>query len=147
MTKTSWIIAAAAFLADRGAKELAKGIPPEGMTLIPGVLGLRPVRNTGMAFSLLSGHPALLGILSLCVIAAAFLILRGKKLPALSRTGLMMMLGGALGNLTDRLTAGAVPDMIELLFMDFPIFNVADACLVVGCGLVILDLFRGEKHG
>ena len=115
--------------------------------LIPGILGLTPARNTGMAFSLLSGHPWLLAGLSLVMIAGAFLFLRGKQLSPLTRTGLMLMLGGALGNLADRLVLGWVPDMIEFLFVRFAVFNVADACLTVGCGLVILDLFRGEKHG
>ena len=142
----AWI-ALAVFLADRGTKLLWDRIPREGLVLIPGILGLTPARNTGMAFSLLSGHPWLLAGLSLVMIAGAFLFLRGKQLSPLTRTGLMLMLGGALGNLADRLVLGWVPDMIEFLFVRFAVFNVADACLTVGCGLVILDLFRGEKHG
>lgn len=146
MKRYLWI-ALAAFLADRGTKLLWDRIPAGGVTLIPGILGLRPARNTGMAFSLLSGHPWLLAILSLAVLLGAFLFLRGKQLRPLAWTGLMLMLGGAVGNLLDRLFLGWVPDMIEFLFVRFAIFNVADACLTVGCGLVILDLFRGEKHG
>ena len=63
--------------------------------------------------------------------------------------GLMMMLGGACGNLTDRLLAGSVPDMVELLFVRFAIFNAADVCLVAGCALVMADLLLGgrKKHG
>ena len=115
--------------------------------LIPGVIAVRPARNTGMAFSLLSGHPFLLGILSLAILAGAFLALRGRKLSGLARTALALMLGGALGNLADRLLTGYVPDMLEFLFVDFAVFNVADACLVTGCGLAALDLFREGKHG
>ena len=59
----------------------------------------------------------------------------------------MMMLGGAAGNMVDRFLTGFVPDMIEFLFIRFAVFNVADACLVIGCALVIIDLIRGEKHG
>ena len=54
----------------------------------------------------------------------------------------MMMLGGALGNMLDRFLTGFVPDLIEFLFVRFAVFNLADACLVIGCGLVIIDLFR-----
>ena len=144
MKRYGWI-APAVFLADRGTKILWKRIPPEGKTLIPGVLGLRPVRNTGMAFSLFSGKPWLLGILSLCIIAGAFFFLRGRELNGMTRTGLMMMLGGAVGNLVDRLFLGYVPDMIELLFVRFAVFNLADVCLVAGCALVIIDLLREER--
>ena len=146
MRKEAWT-AAGVFLADRLTKALSVRIPPEGTALIPGVLGLRQARNTGMAFSLLSGHPLLLGILSLAILAGAFLALRGRKLSGLARTALALMLGGALGNLADRLLTGYVPDMLEFLFVDFAVFNVADACLVTGCGLAVLDLFREGKHG
>ncbi len=145
MRREAWT-AAAVFAADRIAKALSVRIPPEGTTLIPGVLGLRQARNTGMAFSLLSGHPVLLGILSLAILAGAFVLLRGKKLSGLTRTALALMLGGALGNLADRLLTGYVPDMLEFLFVNFAVFNVADACLVIGCGLAVLDLLREGKH-
>ena len=144
--KTGWI-AAAAFLADRVTKMLSVRIPPRGVTLIPGVLGLRQARNTGMAFSLLSGRPVLLGILSLAVIAGGLIALRKMNFRPLSRIGLMLMLGGAAGNAADRLITGYVPDLIEFLFVSFAVFNVADACIVIGCGLVMLDLFRGDRHG
>ncbi len=98
-----------------------------------------------MAFSLMSGKPWLLGLISLAVIGGAVWFLRGKKLSLLCRIGLMMMLGGAVGNMVDRFFTGYVPDMLELLFVHFAVFNVADVCLVTGCGLVILSLFRKEE--
>ena len=140
-----WGIAAAVWIADRATKILAPGIPETGRTLIPGILGLRYAENRGIAFSLLSGMPWITGVLSLAVMLAAFFVLRRKRLPGLPLTGLMMMLGGAAGNLTDRFMHGFVPDMIEVLFMKFAIFNVADTFLCIGCGLVILHLFFGEK--
>lgn len=147
MRRTFWI-APAVFLADRGVKLLWKRIPAEGRTLIPGVLGLTPARNTGMAFSLFSGRSWLLGLVSLVLIAGALLFLRGKDLRGLTRVGLMMMLGGAAGNMVDRFFLGYVPDMFELLFVRFAVFNVADAFLVTGCALVMIDLlFGGEKNG
>ena len=50
------------------------------------------------------------------------------------------MAGGAAGNMFDRLIRGYVPDMIETLFVNFPVFNIADACLTVGCALVMISL-------
>ena len=114
------ILAAAVWTADRITKVLAPGIPEEGQ--------------------LLSGVPWLPGLLSLAAVIGGFLLLRKKKIHPLAMTGLMMMLGGALGNMVDRFFLGYVPDMIEVLFMEFAIFNVADAFLCVGCALVILRL-------
>jgi signal peptidase II len=135
-----WAVAAAVFIADRVTKILAPGIPENGVVLIPGVIGLRYAENRGIAFSLLSGAPWALGVVSLLMIAAAFFCLRGKKLQPLALTGLMMMLGGAAGNMVDRFVHGFVPDMIEVLFVNFAIFNVADTFLCIGCGLVIISL-------
>lgn len=139
-----WAVAAAVFIADRVTKILAPGIPKNGVVLIPGVIGLRYAENRGIAFSLLSGAPWALGVVSLLIIAAAFFCLRGKKLQPLALTGLMMMLGGAAGNMVDRFVHGFVPDMIEVLFMNFAIFNVADMFLCIGCGLVIISLLRKD---
>ena len=140
--KAMGLIAIAVFAADRVSKILACGIPPEGIPLIPGVVRLRYAENTGAAFSMLSGHPWLLGVLSLLIIICGFLFLRKKTLPALAMTGLMMMLGGAAGNMADRFATGFVPDMIELLFVRFAIFNVADSFLCIGCALTAVSLLR-----
>ena len=132
-------------IADRAAKELAPGIPEGGIALIPGVIGLRYAENQGIAFSLLSGQPRLLGILSILLIALGWWFLRKKQLKPLPLFSLMLMLGGALGNLPDRLIRGYVPDMIEVLFVNFAIFNIADACLTTGCALMIISLlFRAD---
>lgn len=139
------VLAGAVVAADRVTKMLAPGLPADGVTLIPGVIGLRYAENKGMAFSMLAGKPFLLGILSLVVIAAAFLILRKKRLAPFPVTALMLMLGGAVGNMLDRFFTGFVPDMIEFLFVRFAIFNVADTALTVGCGLMILSLLFRKK--
>ena len=124
----------------------------EPITLIENVIGLRYTQNTGMAFSLLSNHMELLILLSLCLIAVGWLVLRRYSLGPVSRTAAMLMLSGAVGNLIDRVLWGYVVDMIEVLFCAFAIFNVADICLTVGCGLMVVSLlFRPqewrEKHG
>ncbi len=144
MKKSFLWIAAAVFVLDRITKGLSTRIPGESLALIPGVVGLRYAENTGMAFSLLSGRPWLLGVLSLLVILGAFLYLRNKKIPALPAIGLMLMLGGAAGNMLDRFITGYVPDMIEFLFVNFAIFNVADMGLTVGCALTIIGLLKSD---
>ena len=144
--KLAWLLlAAAVFAADRAVKLWALTLPDAGLVLIPGILQLRKTKNTGIAFSLLSGIPWLPAVLSIVVLAAAFWFLRKKQLATWPMTGLMLMLGGALGNLADRLLFGTVTDMIELLFVRFAVFNVADACLTVGCAVVIVSLLFRPK--
>ena len=148
-----WWIAIGVFIADRVTKALAsREIAP--FPLIPGVIGYRYARNTGMAFSLLSGRPWLLGAISLLILIAGFFALRRCELDGLSRVGAMLVLGGAVGNMADRFATGYVTDMLELLFMDFAIFNLADVCLTVGCGLMALSVLvhpaawgRRERDG
>ena len=138
--KTFWIIVLVILAVDRITKELAPGIPADGLALIPGVIGLRYAENTGIAFSLLSGVPRLTGILGLAVVAGGYVWLQKKKIAPFPLAGLALMAGGALGNMADRLVRGVVPDMIETLFMNFPVFNVADSCLTVGCVLMMISL-------
>ena len=140
-----WIIAAAVLVFDRITKELSVGIPPEGIVLIPGVIGLRYAENRGVAFSLLSGVPRLMGVLSLALIVGGFLWLRQKRIAPFPLTGLALMAGGAAGNMLDRLIRGFVPDMIETLFVNFPVFNIADSCLVIGCAMVMISLLCRPK--
>ena len=140
-----WLIAAAVLILDRITKELAPGLPADGFTLIPGVVGLRYAENTGIAFSLLSGLPRLTGLLGLAIVIGGFVWLRNKEFAVLPLTGLALMAGGATGNMLDRLIRGFVPDMIETLFVNFPVFNIADSCLTVGCVLMMISLLGRPK--
>ena len=143
--KTFWMIVLAILAVDRITKELAPGIPADGLALIPGVIGLRYAENTGIAFSLLSGVPRLTGILGLATVTGGYVWLRKKKIAPFPLAGLALMAGGALGNMADRLIRGFVPDMIETLFVNFPVFNVADSCLTVGCVLMMFSLLCRPK--
>ena len=143
-----WWIALLAALADRLTKLMAARLPRGVTPLIPGVVNLRPVRNRGMAFSMLSGQSLALTLLTAALIAGivVWLLLRHDA-PKLMRAGLWLIAGGGLGNLYDRLTLGSVSDFIELAFVRFAVFNVADVCICVGAGLVLLGVMRGEKDG
>lgn len=143
-----WIIVAAVLIVDRISKELAVGIPAGGIELIPGVIGLKYAENRGAAFSMLSGAPRLLGVLSLVLIAGGYIWLRKKEFAPFPMVGLALMAGGAAGNMFDRLFRGYVPDMIETRFINFPVFNAADSCLVVGCAMLMISLlFRPKDWG
>lgn len=140
-----WLIVILVLIVDRITKELAPGIPAIGIEIIPGVVGLLYAENRGAAFSILSGAPRLLGVLSLVLVVGGYIWLRKKKFAAFPLVGLALMAGGAAGNMFDRLIRGYVPDMIETRFITFPVFNVADSCLVIGCILLIISLlFRKQ---
>ena len=153
MLKRYGWVAALALVLDKLTKLWAQGLGDARLVLLPGVVALRYAENTGMAFSLLSGRPWLLGVLSAALIVLGALALRRYRLGALPSVAAMLMLGGAAGNMLDRLLRGYVVDMVETLFIQFPIFNLADACLTVGCVLMAWSLiFRPKdwsekKHG
>lgn len=143
MRKWYWIAAIVA-AADQLVKWLSSAYPADRV-LIPGVLAFTHVHNTGMAFSLFSGAPWLLGIVSALCILLGWLILRRFRLGRLSRIAAMLMLGGAASNMVDRLLQGYVVDMFRVLLFDFAVFNVADAALTIGTVLMIIALlFRPE---
>ena len=144
--KGAWIALLAALL-DRLTKLAVARFAPRGCALVPGVVNLRPVENRGMAFSMLSGQTLALTLVTAALIAAlaGWLIARPES-PRLLRAGLWLIVGGGLGNLYDRLTRGGVADFIELAFVRFAVFNVADVCICVGAGLVLLGSLGGEKN-
>ena len=121
--------------------------PVGAMPLIPHVVELRFVLNPGMAFSLLSGKQLFLiaatGAALLLVAYWLFLRSRGRKL---QQAALILVLGGGIGNLIDRVLNGEVVDYINLLFMRFAVFNFADICVCVGVALWVLVILLEETH-
>ena len=121
--------------------------PVGAMPLIPHVVELRFVLNPGMAFSLLSGKQLFLiaatGAALLLVAYWLFFRSRSKKL---QQAALILVLGGGIGNLIDRVLNGEVVDYINLLFMRFAVFNFADICVCVGVALWVLVILLEETH-
>ena len=142
------LLAAAAVLLDQLSKSAATALAASygSVTLIPGVLGLTLTWNYGASWGILAGKTTFLLVLTALVCAAIFgALLLGHPKSALGRIALGMVLGGAVGNALDRLADGRVTDMIETLFMDFPIFNVADCFITVGGVLFCLAVILEEK--
>lgn len=105
----------------------------ESIPFIPGLLNLTYVQNTGAAFSILADNTWLLALIS--TVVSVVLIVFMCKHPfsqLLGRISMAFVLGGAVGNLIDRVLLGYVVDMFECTFITFPVFNVADSFLVVG---------------
>ena len=127
----------------------------ESITVIPGFFDLTRVHNTGTAFGFMNAtdFPFKTVILACVAIGAlAALAMYAATLPAnqwLARIGLALILGGAAGNLIDRITEGYVVDFVDLYWSGwhFWAFNVADASITVGVALMILDLLgAGSRH-
>jgi signal peptidase II len=127
----------------------------ESITVVPGFFDLTRVHNTGTAFGFMNAtdFPFKTVILACVAIGAlAALAMYAATLPAnqwLARIGLALILGGAAGNLIDRITEGYVVDFVDLYWSGwhFWALNVADASITVGVALMILDLLgAGSRH-
>lgn len=123
------------FLASYGAKLLSDAFLTERIAIIGDFAGLRPTLNPGVAFSLDLGNfeGAVILIALLCVCVAAF---RSAK-TVWSQIGFGIIIGGAVGNVIDRMTDGVVTDFFQV--GTFPIFNVADSCITVGVGILLAE--------
>ena len=117
------------------------------MPLIPNVVELRFVLNQGMAFSLLSGKQLFLILAtSAALLLVAYVLFFRSRGKYLQQAALILVLGGGIGNLIDRVLNGQVVDYINLLFMRFAVFNFADICVCVGVALWVLVIFLEETH-
>ncbi len=142
------IIAVLLVVADQLTKYLVRANIPLGGSapFLPGFLDFTYVQNTGAAFSILREHTWLLTLVSaVVVLAVCYLLVRGFFSDALGRVAAMLILAGGVGNLIDRAVFGFVTDMIRTLFMDFPVFNVADCCVTIGVPLLAIYLILHWK--
>jgi len=151
----SWpwfLVAAAIILADQLAKwaVLARFAPGERLE-VTGFFNLVLAFNRGAAFSFLAGAggwqtPLLVGFALIAAVVVSVLLLRSPE-RTLFCAGLALILGGALGNVIDRLRFGHVVDFLDLhaAGWHWPAFNVADSAITVGAALLILDGFRHHE--
>jgi signal peptidase II len=128
-------IAAAGVIVDQATKALMRAtlVPGERTALVPGVMDLLLVENTGAAFSIGEGATWLFSLVALAVIvlALAWVVRDGTMRPALVAS-LACVAGGGAGNLIDRIVRGSVTDFLATAFIDFPVFNVADILVTLG---------------
>ena len=151
-----FVAALGVFVLDRLSKLVIEATLPlhHSVSLIPGVLDFFHTRNTGVAFGLLSGSesswvPHLLTLVS--AVALGVILTFSLRHPAGHRRlqwGLMLVFGGAAGNLYDRIRYGYVIDFIEAYFKGYhwPTFNAADACITTGIGLLMVEILS-QKGG
>lgn len=113
------------------------------------LINLTYLENRGAAFGILQDKRILFVILTIAIVLYLlyYFITNLKSNPLVLNIAFSLIISGALGNFYDRLFQGYVVDFIEFAFVDFPVFNIADIFVTVGCGLLIIYiLFHGEKR-
>ena len=123
---------------------IIKMVPLQSVTVIKDVFTITYVRNYGAAFGILQSQNLLLIALSIAVVF--LIVINWNKLSHYSKVfqiGLSLALGGALGNLVDRIRLGYVVDFLDFQF--WPVFNLADIAIVCGVGLIIFGLYYDHK--
>lgn len=149
------LIAAATLLVDQVTKALVIRFlsPAQSWSISPFLarwVNITYVTNTGAAFGLFPDQGFVFVVVA--VVVAAIILMYYRRLPAgqgLIRLALGLQLGGALGNLVDRLRYGYVVDFVDLNFWplrDWPVFNVADTSIVTGVCLLALTMLREESR-
>ncbi len=156
------LITVGVFILDRITKLLIQNsrfLEFNVIQVIPGCLNIVHNENPGVAFGLFADSSGplrtfvLIGLSAAVLVLIATVLIRGPKSGTphnwFLRIGLALVLGGAVGNLFDRIVHGTVTDFVQVYAGQhyFPDFNVADSCITVGAALLIIDMWRGRaKH-
>ena len=119
----------------------------ENLPFIPNFLGFTYVQNTGAAFSSFEGQQWLFVLIFAALTVALLWEYFKSPMPftKFERWCIAAVYAGGLGNMIDRVRFGYVVDMIETLFMNFPVFNVADCFITCGCFALIISLFFNRE--
>jgi signal peptidase II len=147
------VLAAVVIVLDRLSKMWVEAHVMRGhyIDVIPNVFRISHVFNTGAAFSLFAEslspimvRNVLIGFSVAAVIVVLGMIWRAGRAWTLTGIALGLILGGAIGNLYDRIKFSYVVDFLEVKIYHYhwPDFNVADSCIVIGAGLLLLEIFR-----
>ena len=156
-SRLRWLwLTLAIVLLDRATKAWFEARTVEGWRreLVHNFIYLVHSRNPGIAFGVLADSAStftrvILIAGSLAVIAVlAWLLVTGKIASTVGKAGLALLLGGAAGNVSDRIFHGAVTDFFEVWFgtYHYPAFNVADSAITIGAVLILLDVLFGHKQ-
>lgn len=146
------VIAFICTLVDQIIKNVLIGILPtfNSISVVEGFFSITMLENTGAAFSIFSSNTFFLILISVLALNLIyFFLIKGKQLSNFEEIIYGILIGGILGNLIDRVVHGSVIDYLDfnLFGYDFPVFNLADICIVISIILIIISICKGEKHG
>ena len=139
-------ISSISFLIDRITKIIVCSIlkTGESIPIIKNFFSITLAKNTGVAFSLLEGKIDIVIIVTLIVLFLIIDMLRKNNIKENEKKYYALMIGGALGNLLDRIIYGYVIDFLDfkIINYNYPIFNIADSCIVIGMILLLMNSIR-----
>jgi signal peptidase II len=152
---TPYALASIVFALDRLTKRIIESRMSvfDTHTVIPGFFDIVHAQNRGAAFSMFADSTSpwrpflLIGLSLAALILVAGILRKASSMDKPTAIGLSLILGGALGNVFDRIVSGAVTDFLDFYIgtLHWPAFNVADSAIVIGSGLLLLSLLR-PKH-
>ncbi|MBQ4354714.1 MAG: signal peptidase II [Clostridia bacterium] len=141
------VLIALSILSDQVSKYLVSTGMEVGETiaLIENVFHFTYVQNRGAAFGMLADHRWVFMVLSVLGIGAMIVwLVHEKPKSRWLQAALSLVIGGGIGNMIDRIVLGYVVDFIDCRFIDFYVFNIADSCVCVGCGMFVLAVILEE---
>ncbi|MGF3072294.1 signal peptidase II [Facklamia sp. P12945] len=145
---TTFIITAIIVILDQALKIWTQNHLTLNQTLeiIPDFFQLNYIHNTGAGWGLFAGQRFfLIGVTFLVIFYLVYLIWKNRYHSPWTKLAYALLLGGAVGNLIDRLVRGYVVDMLQIRLFDFPIFNLADVALTLGVILLIIMVIWTEE--
>lgn len=119
------------------------------IVLIDNFFSLTYVRNYGAGFSILQNEKTFLSICSIvAIIGLSYLLITTKKKDTFSIVSYLLIISGAIGNLIDRIRLGYVVDFLDFLIFgyDYPVFNIADSFITIGCFLLIIKVIMENRN-
>ncbi len=144
------LIVVVIFAGDQISKHIVEGSIAHGtvITVIPGFFNLIHTENSGIAFSMFAGASSawklvlLIGVSFALLVTVVVVALKSRHVKWETGVGLALIVGGASSNLLDRIRFGQVVDFLDVYYRSYhwPTFNVADSAIVVGAGLLLLDI-------
>ena len=120
----------------------------ESINIIPNFFSITYAKNTGVAFSLLEGSRIPIIIITILIIVVVFKYIYNKRIIPQEQLAISLILGGAIGNLIDRIIYGYVIDFLDFKLgnYNYPIFNIADSAIVIGVIIYIIINIKNESR-
>lgn len=152
MSKKVYILAIILFILDQVSKALISTYLRlnESITIIKDFFFIRYINNSGASFGMFKDSKIFLIILSILAIIIILRYMNSFKKTYLNTIGFGLVLGGIVGNLSDRILYGYVKDFLDFVIFNYnyPVFNLADIFIVLGVIILIISILRGEdEHG
>jgi signal peptidase II len=153
---THFVLALIVILLDRWSKRLvaARIALYTHIQIIPGFFRITHTENTGAAFSLFADSPShwktslLIGFSLIAMVVVSILLWKQKRALSITGIALSLILGGAVGNLWDRIASGRVVDFLLVYVKQYqwPVFNLADSAIVIGACLLVIEILFSKSH-